>query len=611
MCMLCAAAQAQAQETSPQERAALILFQEAKQLFDQGKYDKARGNLERARPLVKQALARTAITYYLARTYTQLSRCDDALPLLVELEGKLVDSLASGEEHRAAAERTCRLARARDRLTAFRCADALSDLASVDVAELKGVERRDAARMRSLAERCVREFDTRDEAGQHAARLHAEARAALAAGEDQRAAELAAESFNARASEPAAFVKGAALARLDRCGLALRTLGRVTDRSPDYPAAHQHETTCLVALARAAVAEKNCRDALAYLTRLDGRLKGRDKRWRAEKLAWCRPRATDFMTDTATRRAAYELYRAGKTAEEKGAVKQAVALYREAIQISDESEIRRRLGRLQLAQGGCSAATGTWQAVPRAHRTPADTARLQACIQYGPGVPVADLTRYVTTVSEALEHVAQGEFGDAADALEGPVRDGRNGALAAVRADALFRAGRCQAFLRASAVARALGGQVPEQAARLEQCAPASDPVAAKPAPEPVPSTAREPSPTVHAKSNARGAWGWVTLGVGVAALGGATYFGVRYFTDEPSGDTAEEWDQNAAELADRAQGWSIGAYALGGVGVVAVVTGIVLLAGDGDSDSDNLDAPGLSWWPVVQPAGLGVWGRF
>lgn len=113
---------------------------------------------------------------------------------------------------------------------------------------------------------------------------------------------------------------------------------------------------------------------------------------------------------------------------------------------------------------------------------------------------------------------------------------------------------------------------------------------------------------TVTTRDRAVEVWGWVSLGSGLGLLVGATYLAVDYAVIANSNPTTE---QEAQSLANRAFDRSIAGYVLGGVGVAAVTTGVVLLLRKNQPPPADESRASPTVWPTISPGGVGVQGRF
>lgn len=100
--------------------------------------------------------------------------------------------------------------------------------------------------------------------------------------------------------------------------------------------------------------------------------------------------------------------------------------------------------------------------------------------------------------------------------------------------------------------------------------------------------------------------WGWATLGVGVACLGGGVALHVLALGDA---DDAAQIPNHPARFADfeakkdAARGKELGAFVLYGAGAAAIATGIVLLVIDDPAASSSRSA----LVPTVLPGGAGL----
>ncbi|MEE2779632.1 MAG: hypothetical protein VYE15_03845, partial [Myxococcota bacterium] len=106
------------QAATPEEEAALLLFNEGRTAFGEGEYEKALKHFIDAQVVIDNAF----IQYYLSRSYAALGRCAEALPGLTSLAGKLPPD---AEAPRKEDQRRCLLQEARKHVKAVRCAEAL------------------------------------------------------------------------------------------------------------------------------------------------------------------------------------------------------------------------------------------------------------------------------------------------------------------------------------------------------------------------------------------------------------------------------------------------------------------------------------------------------
>ena len=642
LCGLLACAAAPASAEGPAEDvahdAALLVYEEGRGLFLAGRHAEALVRFEAA----YRAVQNDPLRYYLGRSYAELGRCAEALPLLVAVTGKLgASSSGEGEGRRARDEATCRLSLAGEHLAAWRCRDAAAQLSELVAKDLSGRKlQARAARLTEAAATCVADFDTSDAAGRTAAARQAEARAALSGKRHEEALTLARASAAARPSVPARVVSGLALARLGRCKDAVDVLEAVAPRAAvdDRAGVEAELTTCRLTLVREHVEAARCAEAMPLLEALNGSVTGADERWRATKEAWCRPRSTAFLTDTAMRKAAYKLFVAGQAAAEAKKPARAVKLYGQALGFSDEPVVRRHLAAAHFALGECGAVFEALRGVAEARRTASDRARMAGCGPYRPAARLkpSALQRRVLAIERLLSERERGRAGAAlqlANAL-GPVS---NPKLAALVIDLHFEAGDCGTWLVLVAAAS------PAERVRLADVGPRTASCRAreaadKEASQPEPAVATPPSrhgtastdPSLAplmdagevssgaASSNAAVIAGWVTVASGAALLAtGGVFWGLSAGATGDADRAAATWNDPTALAEVRATAWSdrerlsadadqhgLTAWVVGGVGAAAIVTGVVLLA----------TAPGDEE-PVVQPtvglSSVGLRGRF
>ncbi|MDP6945473.1 MAG: hypothetical protein QF464_15095, partial [Myxococcota bacterium] len=152
---------------------------------------------------------------------------------------------------------------------------------------------------------------------------------------------------------------GRSYAKLGRCAEALPMLVVAeTDEAPlDFATARTSaEVGCRRALAEAAIDEDRCEDAMRHLERLDGRVSGPEELWRQSKVAHCLPRLTVFDTSTPGRVAAYELVQAARAERDHRRLDRAAELYRKALAMVDDAQVRVELARVLLAGDDCRGA---------------------------------------------------------------------------------------------------------------------------------------------------------------------------------------------------------------------------------------------------------------
>ena len=105
------------QAATPEEEAALLLFNEGRTAFGEGEYERALKHFVDAQVVIDNAF----IQYYLSRSYAALGRCAEALPGLTGLAGKLPPD---AEVPRKEDQRRCLVQESRKHVKAVRCAEA-------------------------------------------------------------------------------------------------------------------------------------------------------------------------------------------------------------------------------------------------------------------------------------------------------------------------------------------------------------------------------------------------------------------------------------------------------------------------------------------------------
>jgi hypothetical protein len=212
---------------------------------------------------------------------------------------------------------------------------------------------------------------------------------------------------------------------------------------------------------------------MPMLKKLAGRLKAEDETWRAEKANYCATRATDFPTDTATRKAAYGLYEAAIAAARGGDAAGAVGLFTKTLALADEPVVRRRLAQAQLRTGGCLPAVKTLKGIPKASRTHADADLGQACGAYAPsgnlsGEPLASVINLVTG---GLAAVREGRVADAQHSFDLAAKAGNAPAVEALAIDLLFELKRCKQFaVRIAEASQAVQLALTDIGKRMKAC---------------------------------------------------------------------------------------------------------------------------------------------
>ena len=246
------------------------------------------------------------------------------------------------------------------------------------------------------------------------------------------------------------YYLGRAFAAVNQCTKALPFLAQVDGQLPDSVEGFRlaDESRCLKAAAKESLAQDDCRIAMPMLEKLSGRLEGEDETWRAEKANHCATRATDFPTDTATRKAAYGLYEAAVSLVNKGDTAAAEGLFTKTLALADEPVVRRRLAQVQLTTGGCLPALKTLEGIPAKARTDADTDLREACGTYAPGAGISGpaLSSVVALVTSGLAARREGRLAEAQHAFDQAAKAGKAPALEALAIDLLYELKRCKQF---------------------------------------------------------------------------------------------------------------------------------------------------------------------
>jgi tetratricopeptide (TPR) repeat protein len=188
------------------------------------------------------------LEYYLGRTLAALDRCEEALPHLAGLRGRMptTENTAKAEGLRAADAGRCRLAISEAALGEWRCSEAARQAEAVVPGEVSPELATKRASLLAAANLCVQRFDDDGTSSQSAARLHAAAAALLAEDRATEALQRAGESLAARPSDAANLIKAAALTDLGRCSEALPLLKSLQGKleGPDEAERERRSQTC-------------------------------------------------------------------------------------------------------------------------------------------------------------------------------------------------------------------------------------------------------------------------------------------------------------------------------------------------------------------------------
>lgn len=518
-----------AMAATPDEDAAALLFREGYERFEAQDFAAALEKFQRAHQLVQNVHT----SYFLARSLAALGRCGEALPRLVELRGGLGEGADAvrAEGLRAADEASCRLSLGASQLERFACEEASELLQPIEPADLPARDRRRASDLGERAHECVEAFGQDGEASQRAAALHAESRDRLASKRYAEALVLADSSLAARDSALGRLARGLALAGMARCRDALPLLASSFNDVPARDRALHAGSldACRLMEARRLVDVADCGAAMPLLDALAGRLRGADERWRAEKGAWCLPRATEFLTDTVARKAAYTLFIAARTARDDGRLDAAADRYGQALALVDEPIVRRELAGVEVVRGRCAVARERLEGIPAADRTQSDHARIRACGVWAPLalLKAGDLVRYVDSIEGAVRALDADDRPAARVALDDAWALGRSPAVRAAGLDLIYESGDCVAFVSgvrgAPAEVRAL---VRDLRSREGSCNADEEPSVVRQGPA---AADRGDDPLAKAalagleaktkpEKRRRFPWGWVAGGVAVAA---------------------------------------------------------------------------------------------
>ncbi len=630
---------------TPEQEAALDLFEEGKAQFRAGRFEKALLHFEQAYEVYQHP----AIGWWKGRTLSRAGRCSEALVLLVAVRGKLGadDEAQKAEQIRSEEEGACRVTLARAHMADFGCRAALDVLGRFDATTARKGDATKAARLAADGEQCAATFDTSGPRGRQAAAQHADAREHLASSRYSEALEAAEASLDLQPTAAARLVRGLALAGLGSCAEALRVLEAASASiGADDALAHAAALeSCRHAQARRLVEAEDCRAALPLLESLRGRLKGKEERWRKTSEKWCRPRATEFLTDTSMRRAAYKMFLGARAAAAEEDLALSAKRYRRALKMVDETIIRRELAAVLLLEGvaACPEVTSVLGALAVDVRTMRDAATLLACDAWAPKRPWEGpaLVGYVDAVVAVLRAQAAGESAQAITALDHVWDLGGSHTVRAAVLDLLYESERCGKYLAGLSdaipeVRELVRDAAPREAACRGRAAADQEADAAKAAPAPAPTAEAAPAGggdadamvTAEAEAGTTDTGqvvaGWTLVGVGAGALGVGAWFLVEYLdaVDRSTASVATfndpdtfAWDAGAAWRAGTSAEKTAAtsgpvALALGVAGVASAVTGVVLLALSGGGDDEEADAD-VSIRPVFGPSRLGLSGRF
>jgi tetratricopeptide (TPR) repeat protein len=425
------------------------------------------------------------------------------------------------------------------------------------------------------------------------------------------------------------YYLGRALAAVKQCARALPFLTKVDGQLPPSVEGLRlaDENRCLKSASKDSLAKDDCRAALPMLERLSGRLEGAEETWRAEKAKYCSTRATDFPTDTATRKAAYGLYEAAIGAAQGGDAAGAAGLFTKTLALADEPVVRRRLAKVQLSTGGCLPAVKTLEGIPDASRTDADADLRQACGEYAPRANLAGaaLSEVVTLVTSGLAAVREGRLADAQHDFDQAAKAGNAPAVEALAIDLLFDLERCKQFaVRIAEASQAVQLALTDIGKRMKACG--VDPTVLG-----VTGTnAGSGSPLSFAAqgggTDVAKVVSWSLMGTGLACLGvaglmqldaNALYANASEeveFANGPGASTGEAADaiNSSYDFQDQGDKSMENAQVFVGVGATFVVAGVTMLfwpEGDGAGSAQSADA--LNLQPFWSSNTVGLAGNF
>jgi hypothetical protein len=408
------------------------------------------------------------------------------------------------------------------------------------------------------------------------------------------------------------YYLGLTHARLGACEKAVQRLHEITSRLPALAERERQrvETTCLETLAKGALEARDCSRALPFLEQLKGKLKGQAAAWRDDEARRCEGGTADFPLDTPNRRAAYDLLLAARQDATAGNLQKGVERFKLALRFADEPVIRRELAGLEAKQSGCDPARSTLEGLPTSARTPEESRLIETCREYAPHLEVVgtDLYTYASVVHSGLEALRAGKQQVAATLLAPWMPKTSAAGLWALYLDAVFEGAGCEAWRAALGIAPEAGRRAAKEVeARAAKCA-----VVADPGLEPKVGVTELPPITVGPltdETTMEGATGWAMLALGAAGMGtGVVFLGLTDLefrniekakqdrTDATTQAAVTAAEKRAMAAAERHYQDQIIGYVVGGVGIAALVAGILLLTLPGDPPSPDAGPGGLTF---------------
>lgn len=425
------------------------------------------------------------------------------------------------------------------------------------------------------------------------------------------------------------YYLGRALAAANQCVRALPFLAQVDGQLPGSVEGLRlaDETRCLKSAALESLEKDDCRAAMPMLTKLSGRLQPDDETWRAEQANYCATRATDFPTDTATRKAAYGLYEAAIEVAQAGDAAEAVGLFTKTLALADEPVVRRRLAEAQLRTSGCLPAVKTLEGIAEGSRTHADADLRRACGAYAPRADLSGeaLANVISLVTSGLAAVREGRVADAQHSFDLAAKAGNAPAVEALAIDLLFELKRCKQFaVRIAEASQAVQLALTDIGKRMRACG--VDPTVLGGAGTQAGSGSALSLAAPRGGTDVAKVVNWSLMGTGLVCLGVAGVLqldaNARYadasdeieFANSPGATTGEAADaiDNSYMLQDKGDDRMEQAQIFIGVGATFVVAGVTMLFWPKDDGGGSIDsAEELSIQPFWSPNSVGLAGNF
>lgn len=552
---------AQAQGTqpaplTPEEQAAIVIYDEGKTLYDEGAYEQALEKLLKAHAVVNNKWIRNR----LGLTYAALERCDDALPLLVEVRGEFGET----EAVRTEAEVRCRVQRAQKALAEYRCREAVDDLTVLDDFDLPKDTRRPVTAMTEQAKQCVGAFDTGTAAGQRAARLYAEGQAHLRAKRLDETVKAARSSLDARPTPEARLL-----------------------------------------LADALLAQGLCDEALGELSAVGGTPGYQDRLGQSGAVERCLP--------TTEALGAFRLFASARRAESEREWKRAAALYRKALILDDRPYIRRGLAGLYLGTRGCAPAMEELSAIPSDQRLESDRQLQEVCSRFAPkGLVGPRLEAFVDALRRALAARRRGEPERARQMIVPLLASVETAELWTLDADLAFEAAQCDDYLAIVKQHWRERARLTDADGRVAACESSNARTRSASAPSlDLPATAGAAAEITQEEPLGSGyaTGGWVCVGGGLAVAAAGGVLGGMFLAERDKKVAASQ----VGATEQRVESYGVAAWVMLGAGGAAAITGVVLLLLPGDEPQEPLPAADttVALHPILGPGLLGVGGSF